>query len=491
MQTDARALESKISRRFAPFVAVGLLALFAVLIPPRPSDWTWVWIAGALTVVIAVSGFLIPWSKLPRWTYIVPPLAYFVVVALLRQANDGSASGYGTLLLLPIIWIALNLGRRELVLGIAVGTSVIVLPLIVGDPDQYVSGDWRRALLWSATAAIAGFSIESLMRSKRQQTRAARDHERTMAAIVEVGRALTLDTDAREHICLAALEIADAAVSVIYEPDYHSDELVLTGCAGPDTGHPRLPLRGQPSGTMRAFSTGTRYFVADAVGDPFVRQDTLQRTSSVSMLFEPIVRNGTTIGVLSVGWSRPVSEVDATTLLVVELLALEAAVAIERSDFLARLSDLAETDELTGLPNRRSWDETLRRAVGYATRTHRPLCVGVVDLDYFKRFNDLHGHQAGDRLLKTAAAAWRTELRETDTLVRYGGEEFAIALPGCSVEEAATVLERLRAVTPEGQTCSIGLAEWRPGESGQELVARADEALYQAKHSGRNVLVLA
>jgi diguanylate cyclase (GGDEF)-like protein len=489
MRPEARPLEAKITRRLAPFVALGLLALLAPLIAPRPTDWTYVWIAGALTVVIAASGFLIPWSRLPRWTYIVPPLAYFVVVALLRQANDGSASGYSALLFLPVVWIALNLGRREVTLGIAIGTSVIVLPLLVGDPEQYGPELWRRALLWAASAAIVSFSVESLVRDKRRQTRAARDHERTIAAIADVARALTLETDAREHLCTAVLEIAAATTAVIYEPDFHSGELVMTGRAGPDTGRPRLPLNGQPSGSAKAFATGRRYFVADAFGEPSIPQDAVQRTGSVSMLFEPILRARTPIGVLSVGWDHRVTEVDDTTLRVVELLAIEAAVAIARADFLARLSDLAETDDLTGLPNRRSWDETLRRAVGYATRTHRPLCVGVIDLDYFKQFNDRYGHQAGDRLLKAAAAAWRTALRQTDTLARYGGEEFAVTLPGCTATEAEEVLGRLRALTPDDQTCSVGMAQLLPGETEADLLARADAALYEAKRRGRDALV--
>lgn len=166
MRPEARPLEAKITRRFAPFAALGLLALLAPPIPPRPTDWTYVWIAGALTVAIAASGFLVPWSTVPRWTYIVPPLAYFVVVALLRQANDGSASGYSALLLLPVVWIALHLGRREVALAIGVGTSVIVLPLLVGDPEQYGPEDWRRALLWAASAVIVAFSVESLVRDK-------------------------------------------------------------------------------------------------------------------------------------------------------------------------------------------------------------------------------------------------------------------------------------------------------------------------------------
>jgi diguanylate cyclase (GGDEF)-like protein len=484
-----RGLESKITRRFLPFAAVGIFALGATAIPPRPDDWSYVWVAAALTFVIAAIGVLTPWSRLPRWTYVVPPLAYFVVVALLREASDGSVSGYAPLALLPVIWIALNLGRREVALGIGVGASVFILPLLVGDPEAYTSSDWRRALLWTAVAVIVGFSIESIMRDKRSQTRIAREHERTIGAIAGIARALTADADAREHICRATLDIAGASFAAIWEPDGYGD-LVLTGHAGPELGRTRFSLA-ESSGSVTAFTTGTTYFSADARGDGTLPQDDVRRAGAVSMLFEPIVRGDTTIGVLSVGWDRHVRGVDQPIAQAVMLLAIEAAVAIERADLLAGLSKMAETDELTGLPNRRAWDETMKRAVGYASRTHRPLCVAVVDLDHFKAFNDEHGHQAGDRLLKTAAAAWRTALRQTDTLARYGGEEFAVALPSCVASEAEVVLDRLRTLTPEGQTCSIGLAEWDPGESASELVARADEALYEAKRSGRDALVVA
>jgi len=117
--------------------------------------------------------------------------------------------------------------------------------------------------------------------------------------------------------------------------------------------------------------------------------------------------------------------------------------------------------------------------------------VAVIDLDHFKDYNDANGHQSGDRMLKTGAAAWRSVLRSGDILTRYGGEEFAVVLPGCSLEEARTVLERLRKRTPEGQTCSVGLAQWDGRETATDLVARADRALYDAKRSGRDVLVAA
>ena len=486
----ARAVESKIARRFAPFAAVGLLALLTPLLPPRPADWTPVLVAAALTVVIAAMGVLLPWSRMPRWSYVVPPLMYFIVIALLRQANDGSVSGYAPLALLPVVWIALNLGPRDVALGIGVGASVFILPLFVGDPDQYTDEDWRRALLWTAVAVIMGFSIESVVRSKRAQTRLARDHQRTIAAVAAVTRALTRDVDARSDICAATVDIAEATFAAIWEPD-GSGDLVLTGQAGAEPGRSRFDIAGEASGTVRAFVSGERQLVRDAVGDASVMQDEVLRAGVVSLLFEPIVRGPETIGVLSVGWSTRVEDVDERTAQAVMLLAIEAAVAIERSDVLAGLSAMAETDELTGLPNRRSWDETIRRAVGYASRTSRDLCVAIVDIDHFKAYNDEYGHQAGDRLLKAAAAAWRTALRESDTIARYGGEEFAVVLPNCSADAASAVLERLRELTPERQTCSIGLAEWNHGETVTELVARADAALYRAKNGGRDVLVLA
>ena len=158
MTTD-KPLERKIQRRFIPFVVVGLLAPLTAAIPPHPEDWTLVWIALGVTALISLVGLLTPWSQLPRWTYIVPPLAYFVVVAILREANDGSVSGYASLALVPVVWIALNLGRVQVAIGIAVGALVFVLPLLVGDPECYTTGDWRRAVLWVATAAMVGYSI--------------------------------------------------------------------------------------------------------------------------------------------------------------------------------------------------------------------------------------------------------------------------------------------------------------------------------------------
>jgi diguanylate cyclase (GGDEF)-like protein len=147
---------------------------------------------------------------------------------------------------------------------------------------------------------------------------------------------------------------------------------------------------------------------------------------------------------------------------------------------------MARTDDLTGLPNRRAWDTELAREMAQARRRENDLSVAMVDLDRFKDYNDSRGHQAGDRLLKEAAGAWRSALRESDLLTRYGGEEFAIALPDCDAREAHRLIERLRAVTPQGESCSAGIATWDHSESAAEIVGRADVALYEAKQLGRD-----
>ncbi len=155
-----------------------------------------------------------------------------------------------------------------------------------------------------------------------------------------------------------------------------------------------------------------------------------------------------------------------------------------------RLLELARVDELTGLPNRRSLATELPRAIERARRERAPLSVALLDLDRFKRFNDEFGHPAGDRLLQEASIAWKHCLRDVDEIGRYGGEEFVILLPAAEAEQALVVLARLQGVTPERQTFSAGLATWDGAESEDELIARVDLALYEAKRTGRDRIVV-
>jgi len=179
------------------------------------------------------------------------------------------------------------------------------------------------------------------------------------------------------------------------------------------------------------------------------------------------------------------ASVGAIALLVLVLLRIAGLVA-QVQDQAAQLDALAHADALTGVPNRRAWDLELSRHLANARRSGDPVVVALLDLDHFKRFNDRYGHQAGDRLLKEAAAAWRAQLRADDLLARYGGEEFGVCVTGRRSAAVAEVLGRVQASTPLGQTFSAGVATWTGEEAPERLVARADEALYQAKHAGRS-----
>ncbi|MFI7544041.1 GGDEF domain-containing protein [Actinoplanes sp. NPDC049599] len=156
-----------------------------------------------------------------------------------------------------------------------------------------------------------------------------------------------------------------------------------------------------------------------------------------------------------------------------------------------QVRELSRTDELTGLPNRRAWNDELPRALEHARRDGTPVTVALLDLDHFKRFNDSYGHPAGDRLLKEASAAWHGALRQVDTVARWGGEEFVVLLPGAGVEQAREVLDRALALTPLGQTFSAGVAQWDGAETSDAVLQRADAALYAAKEAGRNRIAAA
>jgi diguanylate cyclase (GGDEF)-like protein len=151
------------------------------------------------------------------------------------------------------------------------------------------------------------------------------------------------------------------------------------------------------------------------------------------------------------------------------------------------------TDTLTGLFNRRKLDEVLSQECERASRTGAPLAVILADIDNFKSVNDLYGHQTGDQLLVAFATLLQQGVRKVDTVARWGGEEFMILCPDTDLAGACTVAESIRSAvarygfaTVGRKTCSFGVSEYRPGDSPQAIIKRADGALYAAKHGGRN-----
>jgi diguanylate cyclase (GGDEF)-like protein/PAS domain S-box-containing protein len=144
----------------------------------------------------------------------------------------------------------------------------------------------------------------------------------------------------------------------------------------------------------------------------------------------------------------------------------------------------ARQDALTGIPNRRAWNEELPRAMARARRHGTPLTVAMLDLDNFKTYNDDWGHGHGDDVLREVSTRWSEPLRAVDLLARYGGDEFAVLLPGSTVDQGLLVLERLHETSSGLLAFSAGLAAWDGVESAESLMARADAALYNSKRRG-------
>ncbi|CAA9373007.1 MAG: diguanylate cyclase/phosphodiesterase (GGDEF & EAL domains) with PAS/PAC sensor(s) [uncultured Nocardioides sp.] len=151
-----------------------------------------------------------------------------------------------------------------------------------------------------------------------------------------------------------------------------------------------------------------------------------------------------------------------------------------------QLEALSTTDQLTGCFNRRGWDDRVEALHRLARREDASLTLGIVDLDHFKEFNDSFGHRAGDELLSTFVRHASAAIRDVDVLARWGGDEFTVALYGCSVDEATAIFQRIGQTDAARTTCSIGFAQVHPGESLQDCLTRADHALYRAKRLGRD-----
>jgi diguanylate cyclase (GGDEF)-like protein len=209
----------------------------------------------------------------------------------------------------------------------------------------------------------------------------------------------------------------------------------------------------------------------------------------------PMITQGEVIGLLWCRGEDGRGGFQAISFHLFEVVASTAANALRNVRLLEEMKHIARTDFLTGLPNHRYFQQTLKSEMGRAERHERPLSLLVVDLDFLKSVNDRFGHPAGDAVIRSVAEAIRSACREIDFPARYGGEEFVVILPDTDLTGAVEVAERLRRlvhdtdVGPEvGQiTASIGVANYPINAlAAQDLVWVADQALYVAKNGGRN-----
>src|SRR5437870_9973252 len=229
---------------------------------------------------------------------------------------------------------------------------------------------------------------------------------------------------------------------------------------------------------------------------------TERRYKTKSFISYPIAIGQRRFGVLNLADKIGGGAYDASDLSVIELLAPQIALALERAEWQQRANQfqlMSITDPLTGLLNRRYLEARLTEELSRSKRYDYPLSFMMIDIDDFKFYNDRNGHQAGDRALEITAQCLRAALRKVDVASRYGGEEFSILLPQTTLQEAGVIADRIRrkimsAEYPHGKTqplgavtVSIGLSSYSPSlDSAETIVRAADRALYHAKSHGKN-----
>ena len=342
-------------------------------------------------------------------------------------------------------------------------------------------------LVLIALVVLIAALAAALSRTLAARTARLRDVE---TAVVDLARSWSEDGSSRGRICAAVQQAAGAEFALLAEPTRRGDALVITATADATMlGGREVPMDAERSLAARAFLTGAPIHVSEERDVPEESRGMMELRHVKSAHLRPVDRDGRIVGVLVLGWREKRDQLPASDYDLVAVLGDEVARAIERDAHVALLARQARTDELTALPNRRAWNESVTTEMARAQRTGQPLCLALLDLDHFKAFNDTHGHPAGDAHLRRTAAAWRRELRAIDVLARYGGEEFGVLLPNTDLVKAQEVIDRVRAATPGGETASAGVVTYDMRESKDSLLARADAALYRAKHAGRATTV--
>jgi diguanylate cyclase (GGDEF)-like protein len=475
--TAARAI-----RELYPFIATSVLAWVAAIIG---SHINWYEYAGSALLVLAswTLGVVLSVRGNLRAGSVIGALGFIAGVGLLRQAAGGSTSGVSGVALLAIFQTALYLRRRQDLLVVLAGLAAMYLiPLAFIGPPKYPHSGYRGTLLTLAVSAVFGLVTQNLVADIRRRAAQARHGARMLVEVNQTLQKLFDSPDPRADLCTAVRDISDATCALLFEADSESEMLNFTAGTIEISTAPFSTAAGLGSAVEQAFKTQSSVLITEGIESRLANVDTWRAAGSpTSVLYEPLISDGRSLGVLVVGW-YDVSRLEDPRVVMASVLGHEGAAVIARADVINHLTDEAHSDSLTRLPNRRAWDARLAIAVA----DNKPMAAVILDLDHFKRFNDTYGHPAGDVLLQEAGRAWRSVIRDRDFLARLGGEEFGVLIFSSDRDATVRTVDRIRAQVPGEETCSAGIAFRERGESAAALVERADQALYDAKSRGRN-----
>lgn len=470
--------------------------------------------SGSFAVLAAVTaGYLffsvgadVVWRAMRRRGHLVFSamlLADGLWLAVVAHSTGGPSSLARTLILCHLIVVSLLASFRT---GVKIALWHSMLTFVAFHADEagllgegadptYGDHEYRglvasAAILWIITLTTATYAAcnERELRRRRYDlealARLSEQHERASAP-EEVGaafvRAVTEDFG------------FDRAVLLALTPE-GAEVLAQQNCAAPAVVVPALDERSlieqvRREGQTRLLGRLRRRsdaWLNELLGDP------------VNLVALPLRAEARVVGVLVAEHGpRRGGRIEHRIVATLERFASQTALALANAWLLEQIRSLAARDTLTGLPNRRTFEETLGRDLARTTRTGLPLSLLVLDVDHFKAINDRHGHLAGDTVLVKVAKRLAEEVRQADLVARWGGEEFTIVLPEVGLAEAMETADRLRTAVadlrdPVAITCSIGVATFGVhGERAEALVEAADRALYAAKRTGRNRVVAA
>jgi diguanylate cyclase (GGDEF)-like protein len=462
--------------RLAAFLyELGALYMLATAgqLPSYAGERIW---AGALAAALTGAVLLVlPWHRFPPVASLGPPLWAFVVLVGPIGWYAHALSQYLLLYTLLFLYVGLTQPRWTSI-ALSPVALLSLLPVLLED-------DLPPATLLVSPVLVAIALGELVGVLAARQTR-AREH---LGRLLDATQGLHAATSTREAADVVArlastLLGADGALVLLREAPGSPVLVSVNAAHAPEQpGGVRIDLGGGSSGTRQAMLSGRVVFAAEAESDDALDQALVARFGVASALFVPLGDHGSFEGVAVAVFHRRRRSIDVLGQRAAEVIASQAGQVLRRTRESAALQDLAATDPLTGLANRRTFFSQL-------ADVDRGDSVVFLDLDHFKNLNDTRGHQAGDAVLRSFAATLRDVVRQPDACARYGGEEFAVLLRATSAAAATEVLARLRsrwAVEAPGVTFSAGVAEHQD-RSPTETLAAADAALYEAKRAGRS-----
>lgn len=568
-----------------PFVACAVIGYLTLLVPPVIASTSELVITGVLMVVVVGGAVALPWERLPVWSHSIMPLAFFAVIALMRDSSGATSSALTPMVAIPVLWLVLFGDHWALHVAAIATALVFVLPVLLVGPPAYPVSDWRRALLWMAVVWLIGpyaqRVVAGLGHRERQLTRLLLElddvhrqwrslsDELPDTAILVVneqlryvlisgsgafrqgiagweGRTLS-ETSSAENIAILeplyrgalAGRRGTGVLSATLSGDQHEVVVVPYRQAGAPRAlvvardvseasrreqqiralHRRIErlIEDAPTGMCVAALDGSVTRVNPALREilgAVPQGATIQDLGLVRDLAatlaaarrSPARRQSAEITLRPEGSPARDLAVDVVLLDAAERgdgdgddeILLHVHDISERRRFEEQLRHLAQHDPLTGLANRRSFDETLQDHLRACARYGARGAVLMLDLDHFKEVNDRFGHDVGDQLIVSVGQVLRRELRESDTVSRLGGDEFAVLLPRADRAEAELVARRVvdavraevsafRSGAARPISVSVGVVVVSDARmTAKELLVAADMTMYDAKEAGRD-----